>query len=84
MTNLPLYEEEIVDAYIYVLARYLVIRQEHIDMAEEGADYNLIKFMQIIWTTFINPNLDVAYVEAWFAVDEQTPVILEIPEIEAR
>lgn len=33
---------------------------------------------------FVNPNLDVAYLEAWFAVDEQTPVILEIPKIEGR
>jgi len=84
VTNLPLYEEEIVDAYIYVLARYLVIRQEHIDMAEEGADYNLIKFNELGKAELVNPNLDVAYLEAWFAVDEQTPVILEIPEIEAR
>ena len=84
MTNLPLFEEEIVDAYIYVLARYLVIRQEHIDMAEEGVDYNVIKFSKLGKAEFVNPNLDVAYLEAWFAVDEQTPVILEIPRIEGR
>ena len=29
-----------------------------------------------------NPNLDVAYSEAWVAVDENTPVILEVPKIE--
>jgi hypothetical protein len=34
MANLPLSEQEIVDAYIYVFARYLVIRQEHIDTAK--------------------------------------------------
>jgi len=32
----------------------------------------------------VNPNLDVAYLEAWFAVDEKTPVILEVPRIENR
>jgi hypothetical protein len=84
MTNLPLSEKEIVDAYVYVLARYLVIRQEHIDMAEEGVDYNVIKFNELGKAEFVNPNLDVAYLETWFAVDEQTPVILEIPKIEGR
>lgn len=84
MTNLPLSEQEIVDAYIYVLARYLVIRQEHIDLAEEGVDYNTIKFNELGKAEFVNPNLDVAYLEAWFAVDEQTPVILEVPKVEGR
>ena len=60
MTNLPLSEQEIIDAYIYVLARYLVIRQEHIDLAEEGVDYNKIKFNELGKAEFVNPNLDVA------------------------
>jgi hypothetical protein len=84
MTNQTLSEQEIIDAYIYVLARYLVIRQEHIDMAEEGVDYNVIKFNELGKAEFVNPNLDVAYLEAWFAVDGHTPVILEIPKIEGR
>ena len=84
MTNLPFSEQEIIDAYIYVLARYLVIRQEHIDMAEDGVDYNKIKYNELGKAEFVNPNLDVAYLEAWFAVDEHTPVILEIPKIEGR
>jgi len=84
MTNLPLSEQEIVDAYIYILGRYLVIRQEHIDMAEEGVDYNVIKFNELGKAEFVNPNLDVAYLEAWFAVDDVTPIILEIPKVEGR
>jgi hypothetical protein len=84
MTNLPLSEQEIIDTYIYIFARYLVIRQEHIDMAEDGVDYNVIKFNELGKAEFVNPNLDVAYLEAWFAVDEHTPVILEIPKIEGR
>jgi len=84
MTNLPLSEQEIIDAYIYVLARYLVIRQEHIDLAEEGVDYNKIKFNELGKAEFVNPNLDVAYLEAWFAVDENTPVVLEVPKVEGR
>jgi hypothetical protein len=84
MTSLPLSDQDIVDAYIYVLARYLVIRQEHIDMAEEAMDYNVIKYNELGKAAFVNPNLDVAYLETWFAVDENTPVILEIPKIEGR
>jgi len=84
MKNLPLSEQEIIDAYIYALARYLVIRQEHIDLAEEGVDYNKIKFNELGKAEFVNPNLDVAYLEAWFAVDENTPVVLEVPKVEGR
>jgi len=84
MNNLPLSEQEIADAYIYILGRYLVIRQENIDLAEEGVDYNVIKYNELGKAEFVNPNLDVAYLEAWFAVDEQTPVILEIPKVEGR
>ncbi len=84
IAGLGLTEQEVVDSYIYILGRYLVIRQEHIDMAEEGVDYNGIKFNELGKAEFVNPNLDVAYLEAWFAVDESTPVILEIPKIEGR
>lgn len=47
VTGLGLTEQDVVDAYIYVLGRYLVIRQEHIDMAEDGVDYNVIKFNEL-------------------------------------
>lgn len=82
--NLGLTEKEVIDSWIYALGRYLVIRQEHIDMAEEGVDYNVIKYNELGKAEFVNPNLDVAYLEAWFAIDENTPVILEIPKIEGR
>lgn len=82
--GLGLTEKDVVDSWIYALGRYLVIRQEHIDMAEESVDYNLIKYNELGKAEFVNPNLDVAYLEAWFAVDENTPVILEIPKIEGR
>jgi hypothetical protein len=82
--GLDLTKQDVVDAYIYILGHYLVIRQEHIDLAEEGVDYNVLKFNELGKAEFVNPNLDVAYLEAWFAVDENTPVILEIPRIEGR
>lgn len=81
---LGLTEQDVVDSYAYILARYLVIRQEHIDIAEEGVDYNVIKYNELGKAEFPNPNLDVAYLEAWFAIDEKTPVILEIPKIEGK
>ena len=84
LAALGLSEKDVVDTYIYVLARYLVIRQERIDIAEEAVDYNVIKFNELGKAEFVNPNLDVAYLEAWFAVDETTPVILEVPRVEGR
>ena len=33
---------------------------------------------------FVNPNLDVAYLEAWIAVDDETTAMLTIPEITGR
>ncbi|WP_319525540.1 DUF1214 domain-containing protein [uncultured Desulfosarcina sp.] len=82
--GLDMTEQDVIDCYIYILARYLVIRQEHIDLAEDGVDYNTIKYNELGKAEFVNPNLDVAYLEAWFAVDENTPVILQIPKIENR
>lgn len=82
--GLGLSEKDVIDSWVYTLARYLVIRQEHIDMAEETVDYNIIKYNELGKAEFVNPNLDVAYLEAWFAVDENTPVILEVPKVEGR
>ena len=44
----------------------------------------MIKFNELGKAEFVNPNLDVAYLEAWFAVDETTPVVLEVPKVEGR
>ena len=77
-------DRQIIDAYVYMIARYIVIRQEHIDLAEDGVDYNTIKFNELGRAEFVSPNLDVAYLECWIAVDEETPVILEVPQVEGR
>jgi hypothetical protein len=82
--GLGLTEQDVVESYIYAFPRYLVIRQEHTDLAEEGVEYNVLKLNELGKAEFVNPNLDVAYLEAWFAVDEDTPVVLEIPRIEGR
>src|ERR1700761_3786403 len=77
-------EKTIADAYIYLLGRALVIRQEHIDRRGDAFAYNAIKYNPLGSADFVNPNFDVAYFEAWFAVDDRTPVLLEIPEIKDR
>lgn len=77
-------EQNIADAYVYLLGRVLVIRQEHTDLKEPGIHFNMIKYNPLGSADFVNPNLDVAYLEAWFAVDDKTPVILEVPKIEGR
>lgn len=77
-------EQAVRDAYIYMLGRMLVIRQEHMDRAAQGFAYNTVKHNPLGSADFVNPNFDVAYLEAWFAVDERTPVLLEIPEIHGR
>jgi hypothetical protein len=77
-------DKEVVDAYVYLLGRYLVLRQEHVDLAEEGVDYNVIKYNPVGSADFVNPNLDVAYLEAWIAVDAETPAILTVPDIAGR
>jgi len=46
--------------------------------------YNQIKYNPLGSADFVNPNFDVAYLEAWFAVDDDTAVELEVPEVCGR
>ena len=77
-------EETVADAYVYLLGRALVDRQEKTDIAEDGVDYNTIKYNPVGRADFVNPNLDVAYLEAWIAVDDESAVLLSVPRIEGR
>ncbi|MGE4190141.1 MAG: DUF1214 domain-containing protein [Thermoanaerobaculia bacterium] len=76
--------QTVTDAYVYLLGRAIAIRQERTDLAEPGVDYNVIKYNPAGSADFVNPNLDVAYLEAWIAVDDRTPVLLEVPEVKGR
>lgn len=75
---------EIVESYVYLLSRALVVRQEQMDFDGTGLEYNTIKYNEAGKADFVNPNLDVAYMEAWIAVDDKSAVIIEIPEIKDR
>lgn len=77
-------EQEITGAYTYLFSRYLVLQQENYDINVEKAGYNKIKYNPLGSAQFVNPNLDVAYLEAWIAVDSVSAVILNIPEIKDR
>ncbi len=77
-------DETIADAYIYLLARMLVIRQERSDFKLPGTAYNVIKYNPLGSADFVNPNFDVAYLEAWIAVDDRAPALLKVPEITGR
>ena len=80
----PALDEQIIaDAYVYLVGRALVVRQEHLDVAAQGG-YNVAFHNALGSATFVNPNLSVANTEAWIAVDDATPVMLEIPKIEGR
>ncbi len=77
-------QQTVADAYVYLLGRAIVIRQEQTDLKEPGVAYNVIKYNPVGSADFVNPNLDVAYLEAWIAVDDKTPVLLEVPEVKGR
>src|SRR5690349_20245883 len=74
----------IADAYIYLLGRALVVRQEHMDRKAPGFAYNTVHYNPLGSADFVNPNFDVAYLEAWFALDDRTPIVLEMPEVKDR
>ena len=77
-------DQDISDAYLYLLGRLLVLRQEILDFKNEGFTWNKIIYRKPGGVAWANPNLDVAYSEAWVAIDGNTPVILEVPEIKKR
>src|SRR5271156_2777907 len=77
-------DKEIVDAYTYLYGRYLVLQQENQDMNAEKVGYNTVKYNPLGSAAFVNPNLDVAYLESWIAVDPNHAVILNVPKIQGR
>lgn len=77
-------DQDIGDAYIYLLGRLLVLRQQQIDFKKEGFQWNRIIHRDVGGVSWANPNLDVAYSEAWIAVDERTCTVFRVPAIKGR
>lgn len=83
-TSPAISDQGISDAYIYLLGRLLITRQQQVDFDQEGFQWNQLihrKPGQVDWP---NPNLDVAYSEAWVAIDENSFLLVTVPEIEGR
>jgi len=76
-------EQEISDSYIYLLSRLLVLRQQQLDF-KEGFQWNQLVHRKPGEVSWPNPNLDVAYSEAWVAVDEKSCAIVTVPRIKGR
>lgn len=77
-------EQTLVDTYIYTLGRMLVLRQEHIDFTDGGYDWNVMFHREPGKVSWANPNLDVAYGEAWVAVDAQSCTLVNVPDVTDR
>ncbi len=73
-------DKDIVESYAYLFGRDLILRQQRLDF-EEGFQWNQLIHREPGQVQWPNPNLDVAYSEAWLALDDTTCLLLEIPEI---
>ncbi len=76
-------DQDISDAWIYLLGRLLVLRQQKADFAE-GFKWNEMIHRKPGAVDWPNPNLDVAYSEAWVAVDEDSCTIVTVPKVTGR
>jgi len=76
-------DDAISQAYIYLLGRLLVTRQQQLDF-QDGFNWNELIHRKPGAVDWPNPNLDVAYSEAWVAVDETSCTIVTVPEIKDR
>ena len=76
-------EQEISDSYNYLLSRLLVLRQQQLDF-KQGFQWNQLVHRKPGEVDWPNPNLDVAYSEAWVAVDEKSCAIVTVPRITGR
>lgn len=74
-------DRDICDAYLYLLGRLLVLRQEQLDFRTGDFRWNLLVHRAVGGVAWANPNLDVAYSEAWLAVDDSSCTILDVPRI---
>ncbi|WP_160109792.1 DUF1214 domain-containing protein [Pseudomonas izuensis] len=76
-------DQDISDAYIYLYSRLLVARQQQLDF-KAGMQWNTLTHHKPGAVDWPNPNLDVAYSEAWVAVDENSCTLVSVPKISGR
>jgi len=76
-------DQQVSDAYIYLLSRLLVLRQQQADF-QAGFKWNTLIHRKPGEVQWPNPNLDVAYSEAWVAVDDKSCLMVSVPKITGR
>ncbi|TBR36092.1 MULTISPECIES: DUF1214 domain-containing protein [Dyella] len=76
-------DDDISNSYIYLLGRLLILNQEQADFAH-GFKWNTLIHRKPGDVAWPNPNLDVAYSEAWVAIDDDSCVIVTVPKIKDR
>ena len=76
-------DQDISDSYIYLLSRLLVLNQEQADFSS-GFKWNELVYRKVGQVDWPNPNLDVAYSEAWVAIDEKSCALVTVPKVKAR
>ena len=77
-------DQDISDAWIYLLGRQLITRQQQVDFDHEGFVWNQLLHRKPGAVDWPNPNLDVAYSEAWVTLDETSWLEVTVPEISGR
>jgi hypothetical protein len=76
-------DQDVADAWVYLFTRLLVLRQQQLDF-QEGFKWNELVHRTPGSVDWPNPNLDVAYSEAWVAVDESSCTVVTVPKIIGR
>jgi hypothetical protein len=76
-------DQDAADAWVYLLTRLLVLRQQQLDF-QEGFKWNELVHRPPGAVDWPNPNLDVAYSEAWVAADENSCTLVIVPKIAGR
>jgi hypothetical protein len=76
-------DQDAADAWVYLLARLLVLRQQQLDF-QEGFKWNELVHRTPGAVDWPNPNLDVAYSEAWVATDDSSCTLVTVPKITGR
>jgi hypothetical protein len=74
---------DVVEAYGYMLARWLVLRQEALDF-KDGFKWNELLRRGPGGGAPANPNFDTALSEAWIAVDGTSCTLINLPEIKGH
>lgn len=77
-------DQQVGEAWVYLLGRLTVLRQQQTDFDKEGFRWNELLHRDIGGVTLANPNLDVLVSEAWIAVDERYCVVLNVPAMKPR